>query len=291
MKTLITIMLLLVSILGFSQNKHIAKGKARGKSTIVYDGKDVELHKKNCLKKYDENAFNELTWGLPSSERFVYSLYYANKYNYNYASYDIYVLVDSYYTRLNEIVDNADTLYYKPIRMSKECFNFIYAYLEPMKSKYDEEMWKLYKDGIYLPKDTILSKQIYARKYKSVVDKFGYRHWRRGSGQYGQNSLKELHEKYDKNGQQALEDIINRGNTQEVFIKRIIAYGDTIFYEKSKTKFSLENFIFASFIMAYNYHYKQAYKDFAESLKLFFAKNNLSVDDKTARIIKDCLEQ
>ncbi len=43
--------------------------------------------------------------------------------------------------------------------------------------------------------------------------------------------------------------------------------------------------------MAYNYHYKQAYKDFAESLKLFFAKNNLSVDDKTARIIKDCLEQ
>ena len=65
MKTLITITLLLVSILGFSQNKHIAKGKARGKSTIVYDGKDIELQKKNCLKKYDENAFNELTWGYP----------------------------------------------------------------------------------------------------------------------------------------------------------------------------------------------------------------------------------
>ena len=47
-----------MSILGFSQNKHIAEGKARGKSTIVYDGKDIELQKKNCLKKYDENAFN-----------------------------------------------------------------------------------------------------------------------------------------------------------------------------------------------------------------------------------------
>ena len=43
--------------------------------------------------------------------------------------------------------------------------------------------------------------------------------------------------------------------------------------------------------MAYNYHYKPAYKNFAESLLSFYNENHLYVDEKTSQIIEYCMEK
>ena len=82
-----------------------------------------------------------------------------------------------------------------------------------------------------------------------------------------------------------------RKEDEEILIKRLIAYGETALYDSCKTKLGCEGYIYASFLMAYNYHYKPAYKNFAESLLSFYNEKHLYVDEKTSQIIEYCMEK
>ena len=293
MKNIILILIIFLGITGCSQLRIVEI------ITVVDDDIDVDYPKKLCLAKYDENAYSTLSWAMPTYEQFVYHLYYANRYQYDQAAYFLYVTVNGYFSTLNRIADNADTLYYQPIRMSKECFDFIYSYLDFTKDSnnygYDWEMTMLYRDGIYLPKDSIMSHYYYFRSKPSKIhDKLALKAWDmtwKYSKGYNSEANEELHKKYDNNGIQALEDIINNGSDEEILIKRLIAYGETALYDSCKTKLGCEGYIYASFLMAYNYHYKPAYKNFAESLLSFYNENHLYVDEKTSQIIEYCMEK
>jgi hypothetical protein len=118
----------------------------------------IEELKRLVLLKGDKKAFDELMIAYfneqYTGEYLFYALFMANKYNYPQAYFDVYQELENLESPYGRSIYEKDTRGFMLEYLKKG------AYLGHGQSKY--ELGNLYMEGKYLPKDTVLGKELMA---------------------------------------------------------------------------------------------------------------------------------
>lgn len=116
------------------------------KSFISPIYRSYKILKKLVIEKGDKMAYKELCYVIPDERLLPYSLLMANKYNYPIANFDIYFRTVRMYQDYSIEIDSTTLAF---------ALSYLYKGVELNDPNSILELGFLYKEGKFLPKDTI----------------------------------------------------------------------------------------------------------------------------------------